>query len=332
MATGTFTAFPITWNDDLAAFGILGTAGGTLTGPLVGTKFYAGTAPSFSTEFVANPTWSNEHGRYAYVDDSTASFTTAPATIWGHASFNSNFKFSGNQAIDHHHGFQSYWHYSGTGTVTRAAGYHSIGDHTGAGTITESLGLLVQDATGSGPITRQVGVKIEALTRGSTNWAIYSDTVVPSLHRGPMHFGAEGLAATVGYNNNGALDIIPRSGYPVDVKGPTRVLSDDGLRLLNTALTVGGGVKPRADGIELSSDGAAVFLKTSGTDRVSVAANGATALLFPVKFPPATLGALPNAATFSGHCIEVTDATGGPKVCRSNGTVWQILNTSTTVS
>ena len=45
-----------------------------------------------------------------------------------------------------------------------------------------------------------------------------------------------------------------------------------------------------------------------------------------------TLATLPNAVTFSGYEIDVTDATGGSKRCRSNGTVWQILNTTTTVS
>lgn len=45
-----------------------------------------------------------------------------------------------------------------------------------------------------------------------------------------------------------------------------------------------------------------------------------------------TLATLPSASTFGGRLINVSDATGGPKTCRSNGTVWQILNTTTTVS
>lgn len=52
----------------------------------------------------------------------------------------------------------------------------------------------------------------------------------------------------------------------------------------------------------------------------------------PVKPGQFTLSTLPSAAAFNGYEIDVTDATGGSKRCRSNGTVWQILNTTTTVS
>lgn len=45
-----------------------------------------------------------------------------------------------------------------------------------------------------------------------------------------------------------------------------------------------------------------------------------------------TLTTLPSASAFNGYEIDVTNASGGPKRCRSNGTVWQILNTQTTVS
>ena len=52
----------------------------------------------------------------------------------------------------------------------------------------------------------------------------------------------------------------------------------------------------------------------------------------PLKLGHFTLATLPNVATYNGSIITVTDATGGAKVCRSNGFFWQILNTSTTVS
>lgn len=52
----------------------------------------------------------------------------------------------------------------------------------------------------------------------------------------------------------------------------------------------------------------------------------------PVKVGQYTLATLPSAAIYNGYDIDVTDATGGPKRCRSNGSVWQILNTTTTVS
>jgi hypothetical protein len=52
----------------------------------------------------------------------------------------------------------------------------------------------------------------------------------------------------------------------------------------------------------------------------------------PVKIGSYTLATLPSASGYSGCIIDVTNASGGPKTCRSNGTVWQILNTLTTVS
>lgn len=52
----------------------------------------------------------------------------------------------------------------------------------------------------------------------------------------------------------------------------------------------------------------------------------------PLRLGQYTLTTLPSAAANSGYYIDVTNATGGPKLCRSNGTVWQIANTTTTVS
>ncbi|ASD50467.1 hypothetical protein FDI24_gp185 [Acidovorax phage ACP17] len=45
-----------------------------------------------------------------------------------------------------------------------------------------------------------------------------------------------------------------------------------------------------------------------------------------------TLATLPSASTNPRGIIEVSDATGGPKVVRSNGTAWLILNTSEVVA
>lgn len=58
----------------------------------------------------------------------------------------------------------------------------------------------------------------------------------------------------------------------------------------------------------------------------------ALALALPNRVAQYTLATLPSAATYNAYEIDVTNATGGPKRCRSNGTVWQILNTTTTVS
>jgi hypothetical protein len=52
----------------------------------------------------------------------------------------------------------------------------------------------------------------------------------------------------------------------------------------------------------------------------------------PLRPAQYTLTTLPSATAYNGYEIDVTNATGGSKRCRSNGTVWQILNTTTTVS
>lgn len=52
----------------------------------------------------------------------------------------------------------------------------------------------------------------------------------------------------------------------------------------------------------------------------------------PIKCGQYTLSTLPSASAYSGYEIDVTDATGGAKRCRSNGTSWLILNTTTVVS
>lgn len=73
---------------------------------------------------------------------------------------------------------------------------------------------------------------------------------------------------------------------------------------------------------------------------VGVADDGATALQVsgssitsgPLRSGLYTLTTLPSAAAFQNFLITVINATGGTKVCFSNGTNWCLLNTSTVVS
>lgn len=52
----------------------------------------------------------------------------------------------------------------------------------------------------------------------------------------------------------------------------------------------------------------------------------------PVRVGQYTLASLPSASAFTGYEIDVADAAGGAKRCRSDGTNWKIINTTTTVS
>lgn len=52
----------------------------------------------------------------------------------------------------------------------------------------------------------------------------------------------------------------------------------------------------------------------------------------PTKLATFTVATLPSASLYSGCTIMVSNAAGGAKQCTSNSTVWQITNTTTTVS
>lgn len=60
--------------------------------------------------------------------------------------------------------------------------------------------------------------------------------------------------------------------------------------------------------------------------------NGASTFAAPLRPAQYTLASMPSASAFPGYEIDVTDAAGGAKRCRSDGTNWKILNTTTTVS
>jgi len=59
---------------------------------------------------------------------------------------------------------------------------------------------------------------------------------------------------------------------------------------------------------------------------------GAVTFAAPLKLGQYTLTTLPSAATYSGYTIDVTNATGGVKQCRSNGANWIVVNTTNVVN
>ncbi|KQQ60169.1 hypothetical protein ASF84_05535 [Pseudomonas sp. Leaf127] len=71
---------------------------------------------------------------------------------------------------------------------------------------------------------------------------------------------------------------------------------------------------------------------TGQTNLASLSVTGALAAGGPVLFGRYTLSGLPSASANQNALIIVTNATGGAKVCWSNGTNWCLLNTSTVVS
>ena len=95
------------------------------------------------------------------------------------------------------------------------------------------------------------------------------------------------------------------------------------LDLANDILTVSADIVPPGNNVRNVGTQAARFAGING-----VLGNFSG----PVQVGQYTLTTLPSASAFSGYEIDVTNATGGSKRCRSNGTTWQILNTTTTVS
>lgn len=83
----------------------------------------------------------------------------------------------------------------------------------------------------------------------------------------------------------------------------------------------------------LSRDGGKVAVATPTVDATAtLLVNGAAKVAGPLSLGPYTLTTLPSAATYSGYYITVTNATGGAKLCYSNGINWLIANTTTIVS
>lgn len=52
----------------------------------------------------------------------------------------------------------------------------------------------------------------------------------------------------------------------------------------------------------------------------------------PVEYPNYTPSTLPSAAAHNTRVINVTNATGGQKLCQSDGNAWKVLNTGNTVA
>jgi hypothetical protein len=167
-----------------------------------------------------------------------------------------------------------------------------------------------------------------------------------TFHTAPS--GTAGSAATLGLqlsvSSAGAMSFsgsLRAAGAPAisGVNAAFRTATNRNIAVLDqgsaatvSALTDGGSsatLRLVGNPLRLSGNGSA--------DQVTLAANGelqALAATFsaPTRVAQYTLSTLPSAASYNGYEIDVTNAAGGPKRCRSNGSVWQILNTATTVS
>lgn len=110
-------------------------------------------------------------------------------------------------------------------------------------------------------------------------------------------------------------------GFTTEAHGP----SGRGIQV-NFA-TVRTGQTGRSVAFNIGGDG-----RLTASGGIATPAGISTILGGPMRLGPYTLTTLPSAAAWPNYLIIVTNATGGSKVCWSNGTNWCLLNTTTTVS
>lgn len=182
----------------------------TTKGPVVaGTLSTPGTARFKAAESIT------VHARYGFLDDSQINY--GQAGTQAHASFDDNVVFSGTQNSDHAHSFQAYPHYGSSGTLARMSGFWMQPDIT-AGVITELSQFKASNPLGAGTISTLYGLYIDALTRGGSNYAIYTAGTTISHFGGALELGPTATAAYIQNNpTTGHFEVTPRTGYETQI-------------------------------------------------------------------------------------------------------------------
>lgn len=182
-----------------------------------------------------------------------------------------------------------------TTALNFAYGAYCYCNHTGTGSVTNSIGVIgfVQNNNAGNTISTVEGVRSAV-----TNSAGTVDTA--HLFRGTY----TGTFTTK---------------WGIRLSGDSQNQIEGWLNITNTTASTN------------STTGA---LRVSGGAGIAgdMFVGGGLAASGPVRVGQYTLTTLPSASAFNGYEIDVTNAAGGSKRCRSNGSVWQILNTTTTVS
>ena len=178
---------------------------GVGTGPILSGTL----AATAIARFCANEAITG-HAHYGFLDTSIVNY--AGVAVQGHASFNANVTFNGVQDSDHHHSYQDTSLYDGIGTISNASSFWSQ-PRINSGTITDLEGFHALDPqyTG-GTIGTLYGLRIDSLSRGAVNYAIYTAGATPSLFMGPVSFGGSLTTGFKAYGGAGLFTYANVSG------------------------------------------------------------------------------------------------------------------------
>lgn len=177
---------------------------------------------------------------------------------FAYASFDAQSTFNDNKTFDHYAAFQSRGKVDDNSILNLYYSLFSKPEVTAGSTIVNRYGGKIEDYTGAGAITTQYGLYIDALTKATNNWAIYSDGAnTKSLHKG--HWGIGALAAAPAYR----LEVVDDAAMAFSLERQNAAT--------NIAVTAGQ-VKAKSTGNMADGFGALLALSiqddTSGTSEI----------------------------------------------------------------
>lgn len=285
----------------------------------VAKYFQAGTstsAPLVTTNILSAHNISGTVSYHGFGDESIINNTVAGTA---YASFASKVTFDAASAYsyDHFVGAQIDLIYNATTTLTNAYGYY-CGLHTNAGTITNLYGSYMVNPAGSGTVTNLYGVYVEDLTKGGTNYAIYTAGTAKS------YFGGNVLINTA--NAGVKLGVAVADGtYQLGLIGTSK-----GMRFTSTAGSY------RMDGVDntlsasyqpLEINGSTVTLMVGAASALAIASTGVANVCASTATPAGgstsarlVFGTTAGFGVYYGSGAPTVSAAKGSLYLRSDGT------------
>ena len=161
----------------------------------------------------SNATWSNTS--YSHHPVRIQTFHTL-GTGQSLAVFDAQPTTQGTNDNGHIVSFQGRATHGSSGTLQQMYGLYNTLTNNG-GLVTSGENIHISNAEGSGSFTTQYGILIDTLTKGSTNWAIYTQGSTPSYLGGNVTVGGN-LYATNVYSS-GALSFYSNSAMTWQING-----------------------------------------------------------------------------------------------------------------